>query len=30
VYIAELNKPIESYDLWTIVSSSKDVLSRKL
>ena len=27
VYIAELNEPIESYELWTIISSSKDVLS---
>jgi len=27
VYIADLNEPIESYDLWTIISSSKDVLS---
>jgi hypothetical protein len=30
VYIAELNEPIESYELWTTISPSKDVLSRKL
>jgi hypothetical protein len=27
VYIAELNEPIEPYELWTIVSTPKDVLS---
>ena len=27
VYIADLNEPIESYELWTIISSSEDVLS---